>query len=114
MNIVAEQNSFLRDVARLIEFCDNHGIMITGGELFRTNEQQALYFKEGRSKIKTSSHQKRLAIDINFFIKGELTYEHEDIQPYGEYWKSLNPNNRWGGDWGTFTDSDHFERIITT
>ena len=40
---------------------------MTGGELARTPEQQAIYFKTGRSKTMNSIHLKRCAIDLNFF-----------------------------------------------
>ena len=29
--------------------------------------------------------------------------------PFGEYWKTLDPANRWGGDWQHLVDSNHFE-----
>jgi hypothetical protein len=111
MNLISEQNAFLHDVAKLIQFCDNKGIMITGGELYRTKEQQEIYLRDGKTRAENSNHQKRLAVDFNFFIDGDLTYEVEAIQPYGEYWKSLNPQNRWGGEF-KFVDSDHFERVV--
>jgi hypothetical protein len=112
MDILSHQHAFLCDVAKLIQFADNRGIHITGGELFRSNEQQELYLKQKKTNAKLSNHQKRLAIDFNFIIDGELTYEKEDIRPYGDYWKSLNPLNKWGGDFKSLVDSDHFERNI--
>lgn len=55
--------------------------------------------------IKNSVHQKKLAQDLNLFKDGKFLDDAADYLPYGEFWKSLNPLARWGGDWG---DSDHF------
>jgi hypothetical protein len=44
-----------------------------------------------------------------------LTYDVDLIRPYGEYWKSLNPLNRWGGDFKMKkgkSDAGHFERNV--
>jgi peptidoglycan L-alanyl-D-glutamate endopeptidase CwlK len=111
MNLTDTQFEFLQDVAKLIEFAKNEGYKITGGELYRTAEQQAIYFNEGKSKAKMSQHQKRLAIDLNVFKNGNLTYEKADIEPLGKFWESLNKKNRWGGNFTSLVDTPHFERI---
>jgi hypothetical protein len=113
MNLSSHQNAFLSDVSKLIQFCENRGIMVTAGELFRTDEQQAIYLEQGKTKATTSNHQRRLAIDLNFIIDGQLTYKKEDISPYGQFWEELNPGiNRWGGNFSTIEDTDHFERNV--
>lgn len=104
-----EQWVFLQDVALLILEAKRIGIKLTGGELYRTQYQQAKYFKDGKSKTMKSKHLERLAIDFNFFIDGQLTYDADLIRPLGAYWESLNTKNRWGGFW-EFTDTPHFER----
>ncbi len=110
--MVSEQWKFLQDVSLLINKAKELGIVLTGGELYRSREQQLSYFHSGKSKTKTSQHMKRLAIDFNFFIDGQLTYEKEKIQPLGEYWEGLSPANRWGGNFKNFTDTPHFERFL--
>ena len=60
------------------------------------------------SKTLRSLHADRLAIDFNFFIKGELTYDYDLIKPLGDYWESLDPNNKWGGNWH-YQDTPHFQ-----
>ena len=112
MGKVVEQHEFLKDVAKLIYFADQQGIVLTGGELFRTKEQQSIYVNTGKSKTMHSKHMERLAIDLNFFIKGVLTYEKKDVQVLGDYWESLNNKNRWGGNWENFVDVPHFERRV--
>ena len=90
MNKVLTQFEFLKNVAQLIYFADQQGIVLTGGELFRTTEQQQIYVDTGKSTTMKSKHLERLAIDFNFFIKGELTYKKKDIQVLGNLLKSSN------------------------
>lgn len=112
MALVNEQWRFLIDVALLIVRAEKLGFVLTGGELYRTAEQQAIYLKEGKSKTAHSQHLKRLAIDFNFFVGGELCYDKKKLQPLGDYWESLSPANRWGGNFKSILDVPHFERFI--
>ena len=114
MNLSGEQNAFLLDVAKLIEFIHNRdgGVLVTGGELFRTQEQEELYVKSGKSKTLYSNHLRRLAVDLNFIFNGILVNDTEALRPYGEFWESLSPENRWGGNFTTISDADHFERNV--
>lgn len=112
MSRVDEQWEFLKDVASLIGMAEKRGIVLTGGELFRTQEQQAIYMKNGKSKTAKSKHLERLAIDFNFFVNGQLTYDKKTIQPLGDFWESLHPANRWGGNFASFLDVPHFERNV--
>jgi hypothetical protein len=109
-----EQNAFLLDVAKLINYIDNcdDGMLITGGELFRTAEMEALYVKEGKSNTMNSNHLKKLAVDLNFIQNGNLISDKASLQKYGDYWESLNPINRWGGNFHSILDTDHFERNV--
>ena len=68
MSLVKEQAAFLLDVAKLINKATELGFVVTGGELARTPEQQAIYVKTGRSKTMNSIHLKRCAIDLNFSL----------------------------------------------
>ena len=110
-SLVAEQAAFLIDVSRLIQFATSEGWVITGGELWRSPEQQEIYFKTGRSKTMNSNHLRRCAIDLNFFWNGRLVWDKELIRTVGEYWESLSPKNRWGGNFKVFVDVPHFERV---
>ena len=111
-DLVRHQNAFLADVVKLIEHAQNMGFVVTGGELYRTPEQQELYVKSGRSETMQSNHLRRLAIDLNFFRDGELTYALETLRPLGVYWEALSPLNRWGGNFRTLKDTPHFERNV--
>ena len=119
MSLVEEQWKFQKDLALFIIFAEMQGMMLTGGEQFRTKAQQALYFKTGLSQTMNSKHLLRLAMDFNVFCKvdghfvylstDELALKHGSI--LGKFWKKLNPKKNVSGfDWGW--DFFHFERRI--
>lgn len=112
MSLVPEQSAFLEDVARLIPFVISQGFQLSGGEVWRSPEQQAVYVKTGRSKTMDSNHLRRLAIDLNFFKAGKLVQTKEELTAIGAYWESLNPKNLWGGNFNSFVDIPHFERNV--
>jgi hypothetical protein len=111
LSLSRQQQLFFRDMVDLVIYSWHYGWEVTGGELFRTTEQQEIYVKEGKSKTMNSNHLKRLAIDLNFFKDGQYITSKEALQQLGDHWESLNPQNRWGGNYKTFTDTPHFERI---
>ena len=106
-----EQWLFLQDVAKLIDYAKLREIKLTGGELYRTQYQQAKYVKDGKSKTMKSKHLERLAIDFNFFVDGRLTYDVEDVRVLGEYWEILSEKNEAGMFW-EWKDVPHFQRNI--
>lgn len=115
MSLNEQQNIFLQHTTSLINKAHELGLIVTAGELYRTPEQQKSYIRTGRSKTMNSQHLKRLAIDLNFFIRQEngklkLTYDHDSIRQLGAFWESLDIANRWGGNWSNFKDAPHFER----
>jgi peptidoglycan L-alanyl-D-glutamate endopeptidase CwlK len=112
MSLVIEQAQFLMDVCKLVVFATKQGFVVTGGELFRTPEQQEIYMKTGRSKTMNSYHLKRCAVDLNFFKDNKLIYDTTVLAPIGAYWESLNKKNSWGGNWKSFKDVPHFERRV--
>ena len=112
MSMSELQWEFLQDVAKLITFAKDQGYKLTGGELWRTEYQQEKYRKDGASKVSKSQHQKRLAIDVNLFVDGKIQWSKDaNREALGAYWLSLNDGNRWGGNYESFSDPYHFERI---
>lgn len=106
-----KQWEFLQDVAKLISWvAEQPGMYVTGGELHRLPETQALLVQRGSSKTTDGQHQKRLAIDLMLFIDGEWQQDTAAYKPLGEYWESLHPDNRWGGNFSGAWDGNHFER----
>lgn len=110
MRLQQKQAEFLMNVSKLIQFIFQQGFEATGGELHRTPEQQALHKEAGRSMTSNSLHLDRLAIDLNIFRNGKLIQSKATLQPIGDFWESLNPRNRWGGNFRSFLDTPHFER----
>lgn len=116
MTLSERQMFFARNVARLILFITESNYGCTFGEAYRTPEQAELNAKKGIG-IKNSLHCKRLAIDINLFKEGVYLTSGEHYKQFGEYWASLHPANRYGGDWDKDgisgepgeTDFNHFE-----
>ena len=112
MALSDRQAKFTKDIAMLILFAHSEGIALTFGEAYRTEYQQNEHLRTGKSKTMNSRHLNRLAVDFNFFIDGQLTYEHPSITMLGEYWESLREGNRWGGNFRTFRDTPHFEANV--
>lgn len=119
MSLREEQSYFAKDVQKLLEFIHGLGFDVTFGEVLRTEEQQALYISQGKSKTSNSMHLKKCAIDLNIFRDGILMAG-KDLKDFGTYWESLNEKNRWGGSWrgliesgkSSFRDEPHYERNV--
>jgi D-alanyl-D-alanine carboxypeptidase len=116
---VKEQALFNVHCAYLQIWAFQNGFVLTYGEAARTVEQQRLHFNAGRSMTMNSKHIERLAIDFNVFKNGKLCTA-EEIKPMGDYWRTLDPANVWGGDWNSgimggsgkrkLVDGPHFQR----
>ncbi|MDX1902101.1 MAG: M15 family metallopeptidase [Gammaproteobacteria bacterium] len=107
MTLNEKQKKFTLLVARLIHWAYSKGYELTFGEAFRTQEQAALNAKKGIG-IRNSLHCQRLAIDLNLFINGVYQPDSAKYKPLGEYWKSLDPDCCWGGDFKNLKDANHF------
>lgn len=106
MTLEEKQQRFTELVARLITWAYENGYALTFGEAWRTPEQAALNAAKG-SGITNSLHIKRLAIDLNLFLDGQYQTVTEAYRRLGEYWKTLDPEARWGGDFMR-PDGNHF------
>ncbi len=100
------QSQHVRCTAKLIEWATEKGYEMTAGEWLRTPEQAMINAQNG-SGIVHSLHLIRLAVDLNLFKDGALLSTKEDYQPLGDYWCSLDPLCRWGGNFQR-VDADHF------
>jgi len=132
MSYINDQNDFLFDVCQLIKFAILEGFQVTGSQFERPEELMLLYYygykiveqnndiklvkTKKRSKTKKSIHGKRRAFDLNFFKDGiyinALPKEESKpiLQPLANYFKMLHPKNKWGGEFKTIYDPDHFQR----
>lgn len=106
-----KQSDFLRNVSVLIDWCTEQGYELTLDWGYRPRWAAELMAELGLGK-RTSLHTQRLAVDLNLFIRGKYQEDLEAYRPLGEFWKSLDPENAWGGDFtGTPAgDARHFSR----
>jgi len=120
MTLGEEQSLFASQVVRhLIPRAYELGFEVRLGEVQRPIEMQELYVKTGRSKTLNSMHIKKCAIDLILLVNGKICTR-EQIKPLGDFWESLSPKNRWGGNWrglvdsgkSSFVDAPHFERAV--
>lgn len=107
MSLSARQRKFTLYVAKLIQWAYDNGFELTFGEAYRTPEQAKLNAEKGTG-IANSLHIKRLAVDLNLFIRGKYQVETEAHRPLGKYWESLDPKCRWGGRFKR-PDGNHYE-----
>ena len=107
MSTSSQQALFLQNFAKLILWVFDQGWTVTAGELLRTPEMQEIYLKKGLTKVAHSKHQDKMAGDLNLFIDGVYQSGREAYKPLAIYWKTLNPGNNAGYDWGW--DANHFE-----
>ena len=105
MKLSVYQFTFAINESKLIQYMYSLGYTCTKGEAWRTPEMAEIYAKKGIG-IKDSQHCKRLAQDLNLFKDGVFLDSTDAHRIFGRYWKSLNPQNRWGGDWD---DGNHYE-----
>ena len=127
MTLLEKQFIFAENVPKLINFIFAQGYTCSLGEALRTNEQAwinaqpkntllATVDKKGNpikiypalvggTGIAKSVHMLKLAIDLNLFKDSAYITDSESHKIFGEFWKSLHPDFRWGGDWG---DGNHY------
>jgi len=63
--------------------------------------------RDGLKHKPNSLHFDGLAVDIDLFRNGIYLTKTSDHTEYGEYWKSLHPDCRWGGDFQN-KDGNHY------
>ncbi len=108
------QWEFLKDLSKLITYAAMHpDVRLTGGDLWAKTGHMA-----------GSLHYDRLAIDLNLHVKEEVPNQvgvwkwryvkgkHWLWGDLGAMWKSLNSQNRWGGDFDKVRDWNHFSRAV--
>lgn len=106
MSLGDKQRRFTECVGRLITWAYSNGYELTFGDAYRSPEQAAANAAAGTG-IASSVHILRLAVDFNLFINGAYQSAPEPYAPLGDYWKTLDPEARWGGDFKS-KDANHF------
>ena len=106
MTLGQKQETFSYNLAMLILFAYGRGYKIRMGEVQRS-EEQALKNAANGTGIANSLHILKLAADLNLFKDGKWLNQSADHAELGAFWKSLHPDNRWGGDFSK-PDGNHF------
>lgn len=106
-DLSALQQRFLPLVAKLIDYAYTQGYTLTAGEMYRSPEQAALNAQHGTG-IANSLHTLRLAVDLQLFKDGLYLTDAAAYAPLGAFWKTLDPDCAWGGDFTKLVDADHF------
>lgn len=101
-----KQSLFCLNISRLIQEAHENGEELTFGDAYRSPVEAAQNADKGIG-ISNSLHSLRLAIDFNLFVKGAYQPNSEAYRHLGDFWKSLHPLNRWGGDFKK-PDGNHF------
>lgn len=103
----ALQEEFFESMLKLGQKALALGYKVTLGEGWRTPEQQQWDHDHGTGVLH-SLHGERLAIDLNFFKEGAYIRDGSKLVDLGTWWKSLGPAYRWGGDFKSHPDGNHF------
>lgn len=106
MTLHEAQVLFCQLVGRLIEQATQLGYQPRLGEAWRSSATAALYAQQGRGIVQ-SLHCDRLALDLLLDKDGIYLTDSEAYRPLGEWWKTLHPLCRWGGDFSK-PDGNHF------
>ena len=96
MTLGQKQRKFTKMVGMLIQYAYFKGYELSLGDAHATDGHKV-----------GSLHYSRLAIDLNLFRNGVYLREAVDHKVLGDYWKSLDPEATWGGDWEN-KDGNHY------
>jgi hypothetical protein len=107
MTLGEKQELFSRLYWRLLRKAEQLGYGVRQGEVYRPREMAAIYAAKGLG-IKDSNHTRKIAADIILSVDGTVAWSGEPYQKLGDYWKSLHPLCRWGGDFRHIRDVYHF------
>lgn len=109
MSLTEQQARFSLLFAQLIQWAHTQHMTVVIDMVARTPQEQARLVNIGASHTLQSKHVSRLAGDVLLFKDGKYLQDGEAYRPLGMYWKSLDPQCVWGGDWHSIKDYDHFE-----
>lgn len=107
MTLGEKQRAFARMVGQLIDHAYRSGYELTLGDAYRDPRVHGDVGVKKSYSSANSVHKHRLAIDLNLFKGGEYLTSSEAHRPLGEFWKSLHPDCRWGGDFSS-PDGNHY------
>ncbi len=96
-------------VAKVIAVAQSAGVTLQVLETYRSQERQRQLFAQGATQLQTVGvHHYGLAADLGIVIGGQVNWK-ADYQVLGAWAKAAGLV--WGGNWSTFKDMDHVQRI---
>lgn len=107
MTLGEKQRLFTQLIGRLIEWAYQNGYELSFGDAYRDPRVHGDFGQKKSYSSANSVHKQRLAVDFNLFNGGVYQPSSESHRKLGEYWKSLHPDCRWGGDFTT-ADGNHY------
>lgn len=107
MKLREAQSLHVKLSVQLINYILSQGYELTWGQTLRTQSEANANAASGAG-ISKSLHLLGLAMDLNLFKNGVWLPTTDAHKPFGEYWKSLHPLCRWGGDFTTRPDGNHY------
>ncbi len=108
MKLSTKQQRFTECMGLLINQAYSLGYGLTFGDAFRDSRAHGANGVKDSYSAANSVHKIRLAVDLNLFVDGEYitSGDHLAYQQLGEFWKGLDVDARWGGDFPG--DANHF------
>jgi len=103
-----KQEKFPLLLMSLTHYIYGKGYKIRWGDGFRDPRVHGEMGEKKGYGHRNSCHKIKLAQDINLVAPdGIMLWNTEDHKEFGEYWKSLDSDNRWGGDFSN-PDGNHY------
>lgn len=111
-DLTDRQEKFARLLPRLLDYVNAQGYGVRLGETWRSDATAHLDQLAGKG-IDHSLHRLRLAVDFMLAKDGQLLTDSKDYAFAGAYWKALDTDCCWGGDFKDAKgdpkpDGDHF------
>lgn len=108
MSLKEQRWLFSNYAARLVLKAQEMGFNVAINEVKRSVEQARANALSGAG-ISNSLHISGLAIDVLLYDKaGNYLTRTEDHAQLGAWWKTLDPSCRWGGDFKSRPDGNHY------
>ena len=107
MKLSEKRILFSKLISQLVLWASKNKYDLTFDQVKRTQAEASANAAKGTG-ISNSLHLIGLAADLNLYIKGTYQETTEAHKPLGEKWKSMHPLARWGGDFKSRPDGNHY------
>jgi hypothetical protein len=99
---------FTRNLGKFLTWCDANNYHIAIDQVKRMQAEADANAASGAG-ISNSLHLLGLAADVLLYdAEGNYLTDSAAYKVLGDYWKTLDPLNRWGGDFTSRQDGNHF------